>query len=81
MFYEIEFDKQANKDLEKLEKKNAHQVLSKIENLRDNLQGDVKKLSRSNEYRLRAGNYRILFKINSNIIKIFKISHRKDIYK
>ena len=31
--------------------------------------------------RLRAGNYRIVYKIDQNIVTIIAIKHRKDIYK
>jgi len=48
----------------------------------NNLQGDVKKLTdHAPEYRLRVGNYRILFEINANKIVIYRIRHRKDAYR
>jgi len=43
-----------------------------------------KKLKGSiNEYRIRVGNYRVLYTIHDDIITvfIFKIAHRKDVYK
>jgi mRNA interferase RelE/StbE len=45
--------------------------------------GDIKKLTNfSPEYRLRVGNYRVLFDISpSKIINIYRIIHRKDPYK
>jgi mRNA interferase RelE/StbE len=47
------------------------------------LQGDIKRLTNCTpEYRLRIGNYRILFEIeSSNVIVIYKIKHRKEAYK
>jgi len=40
------------------------------------LHGDVKKLTNfTPEYRLRAGNYRILFEIDNNKIIIYRIIH------
>jgi mRNA interferase RelE/StbE len=41
----------------------------------------VKKRTNRNEYRLRSGDYRILFTIDkSTILNIAKIGHRKDVY-
>jgi mRNA interferase RelE/StbE len=54
----------------------------KVEILKTDLMGDVKKLtSFTPEYMLRVGNYRILFEIENNKIIIYRIIHRKDAYK
>ncbi|TAL67166.1 MAG: type II toxin-antitoxin system RelE/ParE family toxin [Bacteroidetes bacterium] len=45
---------------------------------------NVKKLvSKENEYRLRVGNYRVLFFIEENIkeIKVSRVLHRQEAYK
>ena len=54
-----------------------------LESLCDNLSGDVKKLTNfSPEYRLRVGNYRALFEIETpDLVMIYRIKHRKEIYK
>ncbi len=50
--------------------------------MQSNLMGDVKHLTNfTPEYRLRVGNYRILFEIEGNYIKVYRIKHRKNIYK
>lgn len=43
----------------------------------------VQKLSTQEGYRIRSGKYRILFEIDdeSKIVFIYKINHRKDVYK
>ncbi|MFO7537161.1 MAG: type II toxin-antitoxin system RelE/ParE family toxin [Chloroflexota bacterium] len=33
------------------------------------------------EYRLRVGDYRVLFEIEGNQVVIYRIRHRKDVYK
>ena len=49
--------------------------------MQDNLQGDVKQLTNfTPEYRLRVGNYRILFEIESDVIVIYRIKHRSNAY-
>jgi mRNA interferase RelE/StbE len=43
----------------------------------------VKKLAGSQGYRMRAGTYRILYEISdsSKIVTVYKIGHRKDVYR
>lgn len=43
---------------------------------------DIKKLrSPFPGYRVRIGDYRVLFIIESDSVKIYRIKHRKDVYK
>ncbi len=50
--------------------------------MRDNLVGDVKKLTNFvPNYRLRVGNYRVLFEVEDNSVVIYRVRHRKDVYK
>ena len=49
--------------------------------MQDNLQGDIKKLNNFEpEYRLRVGDYRVLFEIEDNNLIIYRIKHRKNAY-
>jgi len=58
-----------------------HRILEKLEALKENLQGDVKKLTNfTPEYRLRIGDYRALFEIEQQNIIIYRIRHRKESY-
>ena len=45
------------------------------------LEGDIKKLQGTDGYRLRVGNFRILFNIDGIIIDIIDIGNRGQIYK
>ena len=82
MKYKIEFKPRAIKDCKSIDKKILQSIFSKIEILSDDLQGDVKKLTDySPEYRLRAGNYRILFETEGERIIIYRIIHRKEAYR
>jgi mRNA interferase RelE/StbE len=50
--------------------------------LQEDLSGDIKKLKGSrNQYRLRVGNYRVLFELEADTITVYDLGHRKDIYK
>ena len=82
MQYKIEIKPQAMKDIKKIPKNIVSRIFDKIELLSNNLQGNVKHLTNfTPEYRLRVGNYRILFEIENNKISVYRIGLRKDIYK
>ena len=83
MKYEIEFKLKAIKDLKFVKDKSyLDLIINKINLLANNLQGDVKKLTNfSPEYRLRVGNYRVLFELEENNIIIYRIIHRREVYR
>jgi mRNA interferase RelE/StbE len=71
----------AIKDLNGLQKLEAKKIIKKIQKLENGLIGDIKKLTNfTPEYRLRTGNYRVLFEIEEQKIIIYRIRHRKKIY-
>lgn len=82
--FEILFKDSVYKDFRKIPKKDLQKILSKIEKLRANprLSGS-EKLTGQNLYRVRQGNYRILYSIQDNQLTIWviKVGHRKDIYR
>lgn len=75
---EINYSKQAEKFL----KKQTPATRTRIRNAIHNLPcGDVKKLQGRNGYRLRFGDYRVIFDRNGNILYIERIDNRGQIYK
>ncbi len=69
--YFVELMPQAVKDLKKLPNPTAKKVVGKIKHLERDLTGDIKKLtSFQPAYRLRVGDYRVLFEIEGNRIII-----------
>lgn len=80
--YRIELKPKAVKNLRSLPKSDAARMAHALESLCDNLSGDVKKLTNfSPEYRLRVGNYRALFEIETpDLVMIYRIKHRKEIF-
>lgn len=81
MTYEIEFKPRALKDLKAINKSDARRIVAKIEALRDDLAGDVKRLTDfTPEYRLRVGDFRTLFEVEGNKVVIYRIVNRKDAY-
>jgi mRNA interferase RelE/StbE len=82
--YNIEIRKSAAKEIENLPKKDIKAVLKKIASLAENpRQNGAQKLSGQEKYRIRCGNYRILYSIQDNmlIVYIVKVGHRKDVYR
>ena len=75
---EIYYSKQAEKFLKKQRTITRNRIRNAIQNLPA---GDVKKLQGINGYRLRVGNYRIIFSRNDNVLYIERIDNRGQIYK
>ena len=81
MNYTVEFKPKAQKDLADLTPAVRQRLLSKIERLQDNLAGDVKRLTNfTPEFRLRVGDYRVLFEVEEQRVVIYRIRHRKEAY-
>ena len=83
--YKIEWKNSAKKELKQLPKQAIKKILSTVEQLQNNLHpaGSKKLIGLKHTYRLRTGNYRIIYSVKENylIIEIIRIGHRKNIYK
>ena len=75
---EIQYSKQALKFLKKQDVPTRKRIINASNLLPA---GDVKALQGRNDYRLRVGDYRIIFDINGNILLIEAIGNRGQIYK
>ena len=81
MRYNIEWKEHALQNLEKLENSISRRIIKKVEELSENpFSKDIKKLKGSDDFRLRVGDYRVIFSIEKKTIQILKIGHRKNIY-
>jgi len=81
MKYQIEFKPRALKDLKAVDNTEARRIVEKITLMREDLGGDVKRLANfTPEYRLRVGNYRVLFELEGDKVVIYRVRHRKDAY-
>lgn len=78
------YSKTALKALRKMPRPTAINIRDKIEALARNPEAtpNVKKLKGSKDYRLRVGNWRVIYSVNQGIltITILKIGPRGDIY-
>lgn len=64
--------------------KEVKKIFNRLMQLKDDPRPiGVQKLSTQEGYRIRSGDYRILFEINDEIetVLIFRIKHRKEAYK
>ncbi|TGM12306.1 type II toxin-antitoxin system RelE/ParE family toxin [Leptospira selangorensis] len=81
--YSVFLSKTAAKQIDKLPDSVADTLLEAIENLAKNPRPQgVKKLKGRDGFRIRKGDYRIIYDIFDNklIVEVVTIGHRKDIY-
>ena len=82
--FSIELKSSARKSLEKLEVKDRLRVYAAIELLSENPRPPLSVRIKGSEFlRVRVGDYRILYSINTGrlIILIIDIGHRREIYR
>jgi mRNA interferase RelE/StbE len=83
--YKVIFNTQVRrKDLARLPSRDISKILEKIETLAANpFPEQAKKLKGREEWRIRQGDYRILYTVHHEIvtIHIIKVGHRKEVYR
>ena len=82
--YSIVVKESVWKDLKRIPKKDVRRILSAIRSLADDPRPvHSKKLSGQERYRLRQGNYRILYSIEDDrlVICVVKVGDRRDVYR
>ena len=82
--YEIFFKEPVWKDLKGIPKTDLKRIFSRIESLgEDPRPAGSEKLTGQELYRIRRGNYRILYSIQDNELTIWviKVGHRKEVYR
>ncbi len=82
MKYNIQFKPRAVKDIERLSSRLHLQIIKGIEAMSVDLKGDVKRLTNfTPEYRLRVGDYRVLFEVENKNIVVYRVRHRREAYR
>ncbi|MDP1779838.1 MAG: type II toxin-antitoxin system RelE/ParE family toxin [Anaerolineales bacterium] len=83
--YRIEWKNSAYKELQKLPRQMITRIIAAVADLsNDPYPSGVKKLIGSERsYRIRVGDYRVIYEIIENklIIEIVRVRHRKDVYR
>jgi len=82
MKYELEFKPVAVKDLKGITPAQQRRIIKKAEDMTEGLKGDVKRLTDfTPEYRLRVGDYRVLFEVEGAKIVVYRVRHRREAYR
>ncbi|RFF27886.1 MULTISPECIES: type II toxin-antitoxin system RelE/ParE family toxin [unclassified Wenzhouxiangella] len=82
--YSLVFKGSVAKDLRPIPRKDVARILKRIESLRDDPRPvGCEKLSGQERYRLRQGQYRILYEIGDKelVVTVVKVGHRKGVYR
>jgi mRNA interferase RelE/StbE len=82
--YELLIKKSAAKELESIPRKDRERIARRINRLRSNPRPPgCEKLSGEEKYRLRQGDYRIIYGIDDTALQltVVKIAHRRDVYR
>lgn len=84
-YYRIKWTSSSLKELRKLPGPIIQRIIKKVEDLSQNpFPNKVRKLAGSkNLYRIRLQDYRVIYRIEEDVlvIVIIKVGHRKDVYK
>ncbi len=83
--YQILIEKKAERSLSKIPQKYKEKIILRIKELAKDPFArhlDVKKLQGRDGYRMRIGDYRVLYKVDKEkiIIYVFDAGHRRQIY-
>lgn len=82
--YSVRIKRSAAKELAGLPRQDRARIITRIQALaREPRPAGCEKLSRQERYRIRQGDYRILYEINDDvlIVMVVKIAHRRDVYR
>ena len=83
--YQVEWKNSAKKELKKLDKQVIPRILQAVENLADDpyALGSKKLVGSDSIYRVRVGDYRIIYNVEFSvlIIEIIKVGHRGQVYR
>ncbi len=82
--YSIFFKQSAVKELDDVPKKDLVRLLARIEALADDPRPPgCEKLSAQERYRIRQGNYRVVYSIEDAVLTVWvvKVGHRREVYR
>ncbi len=84
MKYEVRLSKRANRELDSLDTSTKARIIGRLEELQENPfpRGVAKLQGRDNVYRIRVGDYRVLYEVlrRESLVLVEKIDHRSGVY-
>lgn len=85
MTYQVEITPAAKRQIKKLVKQTQELIIQRLEQLAENPRppGVLKMEGEENLYRVRIGDYRIIYEIQDRVllIVVVKVGHRGDVYR
>ncbi len=79
--YRLALSEEAREQLRALPKERRRQIGQRLAALQENFAGDIKKLNAAEgKYRLRVGKYRVMFRLERDLIAVYAVSDRKEAY-
>ncbi len=82
--YSLRIKRSAEKELRRIPKVDLRRIVQKIDNLAiDPRPPSSEKLFGDNIYRIRQGDYRILYTVDDEerVVEIIKVGHRREVYR
>lgn len=82
--YSILFKESVRKDIAAIPAKDLQRIMERIESLAEDPRPvGSEKLSAQERYRIRQGNYRIIYSIQDNELTVWvvKVAHRREVYR
>jgi len=82
--YKVHIKRSAERELWAIPQKYLQRIVKKIGNLSNNPRPPgCEKLSGQARYRIRQGNYRVVYSVDDDTrtVMVFKIGHRKEVYR
>jgi len=84
MAHSTKYTQSAKKELNALSGDLQKRIVKAVKKLKDNPRpADCKKLKERDAYRVRVGDYRIIYEIYDNvfIVLVIKVAHRREVYR
>jgi len=82
--YEVLLERRAERDLKKVSQETFYRIIPKIKALSENPKpaGCRKITGSKNDWRIRIGDYRIIYEIDEKekAVKVMRIRHRREVY-
>jgi mRNA interferase RelE/StbE len=83
--YEVLLERRAERDLKKLPGEVFHRIIPRLKSLADDpkQKGARKIIGSKNDWRIRIGEYRIIYEIDepAKCVRIMRIRHRREAYR
>ena len=84
MRYRVILPKSVRKELDRLPEDIANRILARLAGLETNPRpADVKKLKGRDAWRIRVGDYRVIYEIHDRVLQVIVITvgHRREVYR